>query len=795
VAETQTAILQLDQPPKLSECVACVQRFQERILQIVGVHTLEIQGGLLKLKYNTEIIHRVGLERDVQRVAEEIERAYEHARFELQGMDCDNCAATISARLRRLPGVSMAEASFITSHLHIEFENGHANGNDVINAVRDLGFQAVAAGSEREFQPRPDGWRTFLLYDRQSRLSLVALTLLLVGWMLSFTLVPEWSWRAIIAVAIVVGGFQIANNGVRAVLLARRIDMHVLMTIAIIGAIAIDQWVEGALVVVLFSLGQSVEGFTVNRARGSIRDSLQTAPTYARIIHNDHQHLRLAIEVEVGDRIAIRSGERVSADGRIERGLSMLNEAAITGESLPVSKGPGDRVFAGSVNESDYLEIVADRPGSDSMIARITKMMLDAQVRRAPIQRMVDRFAAVYTPLIMVGAILMATIPPLVVQEPFQDWFLRALVLLVIACPCALVISTPVAVASALATAVRHGVVIKGGAFLEILGNLRTIAFDKTGTVTMGVPSVQNVTAFDNANSEEVIYLARVLEEHSEHALARAVRLEAEARGLSTDLAVANNVVAEPGRGIYGNVDGHHVALGSANFLAELGIDLVAATEELERLATLGATAIVVARKNSVLGVIGVTDQVRNEAAPTISSLRNLGINRCVMLTGDRATTSAVVAHDIDFAEVHAELLPDHKVNSIDDFKNDGGLVAMVGDGINDTPALAAADVGIAMGAGGTDSALEIADVVLLDDDLERLPECVILSRRTVRTIQVNIAFAIAIKIVLVGLTIVGLSTLWMAVLADVGASLIVTVNGLRLLRHSWPLQSTSSPR
>ena len=430
--------------------------------------------------------------------------------------------------------------------------------------------------------------------------------------------------------------------------------------------------------------------------------------------------------------------------------------------------------------------MIAERPGADTTLARIIRMVEEAQARRAPIQRFVDRFARVYTPIIVTVAVSVALVPPLGFGQPFGDWFLRALVLLVIACPCALVISTPVAIAAALSSATSNGVLIKGGAFLEALGKVRTIAFDKTGTLTRGMPAVTEVVPFGGESEAEVLRYAAALERRSEHPLARAIRRAAETTGLSGQLPEATDLEIAAGRGISGTVLGHAISVGSPAFLGDESVDIASTRSDIRRLSASGHTPIMLARDGQLIGLIATADEVREEARPTLQALEQSGVQHRVMLTGDRDGTAAAVASDMAISDFHAELLPEDKVAIIRDLARSDGPVAMVGDGINDAPALAAADIGIAMGVAGTDTALETADVALMGDDLRRLPEVVALGRRTMRTVRLNVTFSFTTKAVFIVLAVAGLSTLWMAVLADVGASVAVTVFGLRLVRHRW---------
>lgn len=783
-----TTRIPISLPAGAAGCVRCVARLRERFDGFDGVEAVQVDGtaGMLDVTYDPalvsfEVIHQTGTDAGV-----EIARTYRHSSYRLGGLDCEDCATTIAASVRRLPGVSAADANFVAATLKVEFEDANAQNQDVIGMVRDLGYQVVDNADDAGAGAGRATIREYVFRDEQARTTLVALALLAVGLPLALGIGPGWLWRAVLGLSVAVGGAPIALRAARAVRYARSVDMNVLMTIAVLGAVAIDQWVEAALVVVLFSIGETLEGYSMDRARESIRGLMDTAPTQARVLHGDHEHLRLATEVEPGDRIAVRPGERIPADGRITTGETAVNEAPVTGESVPVSKQPGDRVFAGTVNETGFFEMTAETSGADTTFARIIRMVEEAQAQKAPVQRFVDRFARIYTPLVAFAALLVAVVPPLAFGEPFGDWFFRALVLLVVACPCALVISTPVAIAAALSSATRHGVLIKGGAYLTALGKIRVAAFDKTGTLTHGSPVVVEVVAFGGGSEAEVLRMAASLERRSEHPLARAIRRAAESSGLAENLPAVEALELSAGRGIRGKIRGSEFSLGSPAYLDGQDVETGSARGEVDRLTASGHTPIMLAGDGMLLGLIATADEIREETGPTLLALEQLGVRHRVMLTGDRQGTAEAVAAGLAMTEVRAELLPEDKVAQVGRLGQSRGPVAMVGDGINDAPALAAADIGIAMGAAGTAAALETADVALMGDDLCRLPEVVGLGRRTVATVRLNITLALLVKAVFIALAVVGLSTLWMAVLADVGASLVVTFLGLRLIRHRW---------
>jgi Cd2+/Zn2+-exporting ATPase len=558
--------------------------------------------------------------------------------------------------------------------------------------------------------------------------------------------------------------------------------------VAVIGAAAIGQWAEAALVVVLFAFGNTLEAYTLDRARDAVRTLIDLSPQEATLIHEGHEE-RVRVEaLHAGDLVRVRPGERIPADGEVVEGASAVDEAPITGEAIPVDKVPGDRVFAGTVSGYGALVVRVTQPAGDSALARIVRLVEQAQSQRAPSQRFVDRFASIYTPVVLTLAAGIAAIPPLVTGAPLFDWVYRALVLLVIACPCALVISTPVAIVSALARAARDGVLIKGGRYLEAAGSLNAVAFDKTRTLTAGEPVVTDVISLNGQNADKVLEVAAAMERNSEHPLALAVVREARHRGLAP--APASDFEALPGRGAQGRVDGSLVMIGNRALLEEC----LAIPEEVDvrllHLEQQGKTVFVLGRceptdgmPRALLGAIAVADQVRPESRATVQRLRDDGVQHIVMLTGDDLATASAIAAQVGIDEVRANLLPDQKVDAIETLLADYGAVGMVGDGINDAPALARATVGVAMGAAGTDAALETADIALMGDDLSKVPLTLALSRRTLAIIRQNIALALFIKGLFVALAVVGIATLWGAVFADVGTSLMVTLNGMRLAR------------
>jgi Cd2+/Zn2+-exporting ATPase len=608
-----------------------------------------------------------------------------------------------------------------------------------------------------------------------------------IGW-------PEPVTIGLFIVAILAGAVEIVPRGIRGVFRERSLDINFLVTVAVIGAMLLGQWGEGATVVFLFSLGEFLEELTLARTRRSIQALMAIAPETAQLRRPDGSEVTARVEdVPVGATVIVRPGDRVPLDGTVTAGESAIDQAPITGESVPVDKATGDTVYAGTINGAGYLEVRTTKPFAENTLAKIIHLVESAQSEKAPAQRFVERFARVYTPLVVVGAVVLAAVPPLVFGEPLVPWFNRALVLLLVACPCALVISTPVSVVAAIGNASRHGVLIKGGAYLERAGALRAVAFDKTGTLTRGTPEVQRIVPLNGLAASDLLRLAAAVEARSEHPLAaaivRAARRAARQNGqLDLPLLPVDQFRAATGSGVAASVDGARILVGKPAWLEREGVALDGAAAALEDLAGAGQTPVVVARAAKegaeALGVIAIADELRATAAGTVAALRRIGVRRIVMLSGDNTATARAIAAQagIPPEDVRAELLPEDKVAAIKQLVAEHRAAAMVGDGVNDAPALAAATVGIAMGAGGSDTALETADVALVADDLTRLPWVLQLSRQAAWTIRANVAFALTTKFVVLGLAALGIANLWLAIAADTGASIVVILNGMRLL-------------
>lgn len=743
---------------------------------------VDVLGGRVVIQYAEGKLARADLASAINRVGYQARYLADASRqqvFDVEGMDCADEVRLIEGKLGKLPGVTSLGFDLVRSRLTVE---GEITAAEVARAVAQLGMRARLNGEERE----ESSW-----WQRRGRLTLAAVSGVL--WLLSLMAGPllhNESAAAVLAVgAMVAGGWYIIPRGIRAAK-NRALDMNFLMSIAAVGALVIGEYEEAASALFLFAVAQLLETYSMDRARNAIKALMDLSPAEATVLRNGIEERVPAGGVEVGERVVVRPGEKIAVDGVVMSGRSSVNQAPITGESIPVAKEAGGEVYAGTINGEGALEVRSTKLASDTTLARIIHSVEEAQASRAPNQAFVDRFARVYTPIVVGVAFAVFMLPPLLGFGAWGEWFYRALVLLVVACPCALVISTPVTVMSALAGSARRGILIKGGLHLENAGRATIVALDKTGTLTEGQPEVVEVITLNGASAHEVLSLAATAEARSEHPLARAVIRYARER--DAIVARAAETAALAGRGVVAELDGSRVYAGSERLFRELGALDPATSDALLRFSDEGRTTVLVGvamsaeQRPQIRGAIALADRTRRGAAAALAALRNAGIDRLVMLTGDNDATARAVASELGrpgIDEVRAGLLPDDKVSAIQDLRRTGARVLMVGDGVNDGPALAAADVGVAMGSAGTDVALETADIALMADDLSKLAETVRFARKAERIIRTNIGFALITKAAFVVLAVAGAATLWMAVVADMGASLIVIANGLRALR------------
>ena len=557
--------------------------------------------------------------------------------------------------------------------------------------------------------------------------------------------------------------------------------MNLLMTVAIAGAVTIGEWSEAATVAFLFSVSLLLESWSVGRARRAIAALMGLAPPTVRIIGADGNEVEVGpAEVAVGTLFLVRPGERIPLDGAVARGNSDVNQASITGESMPVAKIPGSEVYAGTINGDGALQVTSTKLAQDTTLAKIIRMVGDAQSQRAPSEQWVETFARYYTPAVMIAAAVVLVLPPLLLGGQWSVWIYNSLVLLVIACPCALVISTPVSIVAAIAAAARQGVLIKGGLYVEVPGRIKAIALDKTGTLTAGKPAVVEVIPLNGHSEKELLERAAAMESHSDHPLALAILRYAEEKGVKVEAADEFQILQ--GKGASAKLDGRLFWLGSHRYLEERGQETPEIHQQLETMSSTGRSVVVVGNDAHVCGLIALADQLRPETKQVIADLHAVGIQHLIMLTGDNKATATAIAQATGIDEFRAELLPEDKVKAIEELQAKYGQVAMIGDGVNDAPALGRASLGIAMGAVGSDAAIETADIALMSDDLSKVAWLIRHSRHTLQVIRQNIFASLAVKVLFVVLTLAGFASLWSAIAADAGVSLLVVLNGLRLL-------------
>lgn len=689
--------------------------------------------------------------------------------YRLQNLSCANCAAKFEKNVASLPNVEDVKLNFGAAKLTV---TGSATIEELEEAGAFDNIKVVPATS-RSIEVTTPFWKR-----RENQLAAVALLFVAIGY--SMTSIAPHIAPWIFGVAIVLGGIDIFKVGFQN-LLKLQFDMKTLMTIAIIGAAIIGEWQEAAVVVFLFAVSEALEAYSMNKARQSIRQLMDIAPATAlkKVAHGDHSH---EVEVEtdtlvVDDIIIIKPGSKIAMDGVVVSGQSTVNEASITGEAMPVLKQTGDVVFAGTLNEEGAMEVRVTKHVNDTTIAKIIHLVEEAQQEKAPSQKFVDRFAKIYTPIIMLIALLVAVIPPLFTGD-WSHWIYQGLAVLVVGCPCALVISTPVAIVTAIGNAAKQGVLIKGGVYLEALAHVEAIAFDKTGTLTKGMPAVTNLYTHDE---ERLLQVAGAVETKSQHPLARAILHYAFVKQLH--IPSVEQFQSVTGKGAKGIVNGKEVYVGSLSSVCammDVQREVIAQARVYEEE---GKSLVAVVEGDVFLGLIAVADEVREESAAILQQLKANGVKETIMLTGDGERTANAMAKRLGVTNVRASLLPEQKLAEIKSMQNKFGQVAMVGDGVNDAPALAAANIGIAMGGAGTDTALETADIALMSDDLTKLPYAIRLSRKTLTIIQQNIAFALGLKMLAILLVVPGWLTLWIAIFADIGATLLVVLNSLRLMR------------
>lgn len=729
----------------------------------------------LCLHYDPNLLSLPEVKRIAERAGAQIANRFHHATIPIEGMDCSDCSMTIEHSVGRMEGVLSASVNYAAEKMWVEYDNRAVNRATIEKRVQAMGYEIPA-----------EGLRSWYKENRELLFSIVSGLLLLTGWLGGLFLgFPALLSTALYLTAYLFGGWDVARHAWHA-LRERHFDTDLLMVMAAIGAAILGEFAEGALLLFLFSLGHALEERALDRARAAVKALAELAPKTA-LVRRDGKEQELPVEsLQLDDVVIVRPGVRIPVDGIILDGRSGVDQASVTGESLPVDKIPGDQVFAGTINGEGALEVKVARLAKDSTLARVMKMVEEAQAQKSPTQQTVEKFERVFVPAVLILTALVIILPPLF-GFAFRDSFLRAMTLLVAASPCALALGTPASILVGVAQAARNGVLVKGGAHLENLGRLKAIAFDKTGTVTHGRPEVTDIVPLSGLSKEELLSLAAGAESRSAHPLAQAVVRAAQTQG--APLAVMDEVESLTGRGLRAVLSGKSIWIGNRKLMDEAGVLLSGeALEKGEALQKAGKTLMWIAEDRIVLGLIALADTLRSEAAQAMKALKQVGVEHTIMLTGDNSRAASAIAAEIGLTEFRADLMPEDKLTVIRELVQQYGQVAMIGDGVNDAPALANATVGIAMGGAGTDVALETADVALMDDDLSKLPFAVGLGRATRAIIVQNLAVSLGVIALLIIASLTGLVSIGIAVIFHEGSTLVVVANALRLLGYQSSL-------
>ena len=694
--------------------------------------------------------------------------------YRVEGLSCTNCAAKFEKNVKSIEGVTDAKVNFGAGKIKVE-------GTSSIQEIKSAGaFENLII--QDEDNQESEGVQKDSFLKRNWTLVISVILIAIAFYFRATAGENDIITKSLFISAIVIGGFSLFTEGIKD-LLKLNFSMEVLMTVAIIGASIIGEWAEGSIVVILFAVSEALERFSMDKARQSIRSLMDIAPKEALIRRNNEEKMINVSDIQIGDIMIIKPGQKIAMDGVVIKGHSAVNQAAITGESVPIEKQIKDEIFAGTLNEEGILEVEVTKHVNDTTIAKIIHLVEEAQGERAPAQAFVDKFAKYYTPSIMAISALIIIIPPLFFGGDWNKWLYQGLSLLVVGCPCSLVISTPVSIVSAIGNSAKNGVLVKGGIYLEEIGGLKAIAFDKTGTLTKGTPSVTDFVVSDTNQENQYLSIISALEILSQHPLASAILKEADRRESNYQMIDIMNFKSVTGKGIKGDYQGATYFVGSPKLFDSELIRQASVMKNYEKLQEQGKTVMIFGTAQNILAIIAVADELRKSSSEVIAKLHQLGIEHTIMLTGDNIRTAKSIGEQVGVTDIKGDLMPQDKLDYIKELKEKYGKVAMVGDGVNDAPALASATVGIAMGGAGTDTALETADVALMGDDLKKLPFIVNLSRKTLKIIKQNITFSLGIKLLALLLMLPGWLTLWIAIVADMGATLLVTLNGLRLMK------------
>ncbi|MBI2858186.1 MAG: heavy metal translocating P-type ATPase [Chloroflexi bacterium] len=765
-------------------CADCAPKIEEAVAKVKGVAVAHVLLGTsqLVIKYFNHL-DPGAVVRAAGALGYKLTRELPGRTITLyvEGMDCADELAVIEKKLKGLPAVKEFQANLVNQKLEINFDASAASANDIVRSIAETGLNPRL---ERPAAKSKSWWK-----DSRVRLIFVCGFFILVGIVSERLGAPPGAAWAIYAAAILSGGYfpaRMAWGGLR----TRTLNIYVLLVVATIGAISLGFWSEAAILVFAYTWGAVLETFAVDRARNSLRRLMDLVPREAKV-RREGQELSVPVEeIRIGDTVIVHPGEKIPLDGVVSTGSSAVDQAAITGESLPVPKKPGDSVFAASVNQRGALEVKVTKSYNDTTLARIVHSVERAESKKSSYQRFSEQFGKIYTPAIFILAILVALVPPVAFGQPFigetsrqSGWLYRALVILVVSCSCGLALSVPMAVLASISNGARKGILIKGGADLQACGTVDVVVFDKTGTLTIGRPTVTDIIPLNGGDqpASSLLKLAAAVELRSEHPLAEAILRKAREEGL--DVSAAHEFEAIPGFGARASIGGKNFYVCNKKLCEQLRIPTEKVEKDLARLEQEGKSIDLVTSETEVLGILAVSDQLRKESRATVKALRRMGVKRVVMLTGDNEGTAKIIAAQVGVDEYHAQLLPEDKVKAVEGLKQKYGRVAMVGDGVNDAPAMMVADIGIAMGAAGTDVAMETGDLVLMADDLCRVPDAFKLSRRAMANIRQNIVVSLAFIAVVVTLAVIGRINLVPGVVLNEGSALLVMANALRLLR------------
>ena len=754
------------------DCAACAITIEKGLSKLKDINEIKVNFSTAKMQVaasNADAF--IPIESEIKKLGYSVEPLNQKGNiktFDIEGMDCGSCAKSIENHLNTLPSVKNVSVNFSTGKMKIEHSD---SVEDIMSEVSKIGYKASLPSNKKSIQTNKN--------KNENGLVILSGVLIALGFIGSFNGISPLMSTMLYAIAMVISGYKPVKSAFYAIK-SRSLDMNVLMSAAAIGAALIGEWLEGATVVWLFAIGNLLQTKSIERTRNSIRNLMDLAPPEAWVKVGSEIIKKPVEEITVGDIIIVKPGDKIPLDGEIIQGESSVNQAPITGESIPVDKKIGDTVYAGTINENGSLEIKVTKLVEDTTISKIIHLVEEAQEQKAPTEAFVDKFASIYTPIVFILALAIMVLPPLLGFGTWGEWFYKGLELLVVACPCALVISTPVAIVSAIGNAAKNGVLIKGGTFLEKAGAITAIAFDKTGTLTEGKPKVSEIKAL-NVSEEELLSIALTLEDYSTHPIAKAIVGYANEKGIQPKNGELFKSIV--GKGVQATIEGDIYYAGNLKLFEEMNVSLENVKNHVQEIQNKGKTVVIIGTQHQVIGMIAVSDTIRETTASALKALKQSGVNQTVMLTGDNEGTAKMIASEANVNRYFAELLPEDKVDAIKKLQNEGHKVAMVGDGINDAPALATADLGIAMGGAGTDTAMETADIVLMADNLDKLPHTMKLSRKALTIIKQNIWFSIIIKVIALVLIFPGWLTLWMAVLSDTGAALIVILNAIRLLK------------